>query len=354
MDPADILEHPHVAVVILTWNGREFLKTFLPSVLASTYPSLDIIVADNSSTDDTITFLRQQFPSVRIIQTGGNLGFAKGYNKALEEVRADYFILLNQDVEVTPGWIEPLVDAMDTDSEWGALMPKIRSYHHRDHFEHAGASGGMIDSLGYPFCRGRIFDKVEADTGQYEEPMEVFWASGAALCIRPALYKRLKGFDEDYFAHMEEIDLCWRLKRAGYKIGVIPSSVVFHVGGGSLKKEDPRKIYLNFRNSLSMLYKNLDFLELVWKLPLRMLVLDVIALLKSLMEGKWREAWAIIRADWYFFWSWPRQVYKRNTTRKRIQHHAIGFSRVKESGYYKGSIVWQYFIRKKDHYSDLY
>ena len=353
MDADDILQHPHVAVVILTWNGRKWLEQFLPSVVRSTWPSLDIIVADNQSTDDTVAFLRAHYPAVKIIDTGGNYGFAKGYNIALQQVTAEYFILLNQDVEVTPDWIEPLIGAMELDSDMGACQPKIRAYRDKPAFEHAGAAGGFIDALGYPFCRGRIFDKVEYDKGQYDMPQEVFWASGAALCIRPALFRRFRGFDAAYFAHMDELDLCWRLKRAGYRIGVVPSSVVYHVGGGSLPKEDPRKIFLNFRNSLSMLYKNLELLELLWKLPLRLLVLDVIALLKSVKEGKWREAWAIIRADWYFVWSWPSQVWKRNRTRKIIQHNAIGPSRVKKSGYYHGSIIWQHFVRGRDAFSDL-
>jgi GT2 family glycosyltransferase len=353
MDSSDILQHPHVAVVILSWNGRVYLEKFLPSVVATTYPSYDIIVADNRSTDDSVAWLKQYYPNVRIIDTGGNLGFAKGYNAALKQVTAEYFILLNQDVEVAPNWLEPLVNAMEQDSDMAACMPKLRAFHHRSHFEHAGAAGGYLDALGYPFCRGRIFDQVEEDNGQYDQSQEVFWASGAALCIRPELFRRFQGFDEDYFAHMEEIDLCWRLKRAGYKIGVVPASVVYHVGGGSLKKEDPRKIYLNFRNSLSMLYKNLDFVELVWKLPLRMLVLDVVAFMKSVIEGKWKEALAIVKADWHFFWSWPKQVLKRNRCRKTVVHHAIGISRVKATGYFHGSIIWQHFVKHKDRFSEL-
>lgn len=353
MDSSDILQHPHVAVVILSWNGKAYLEQFLPSVLASTYPSMEVVIADNRSTDNSVEWLKKQYPEVRIIDTGGNLGFAKGYNSALKQVTAEYYVLLNQDVEVTAGWLEPMVAAMEQDSDMAACMPKIKAYHQMTHFEHAGAAGGFIDALGYPFCRGRIFDQVEMDEGQYDQPLEVFWASGAALCIRPELFKRFQGFDEDYFAHMEEIDLCWRLKRAGYKIGVVPASVIYHVGGGSLKKEDPRKIYLNFRNSLSMLYKNLDMMELVWKLPFRMLVLDVVALLKSAAEGKWREAWAIIRADWHFIWSWPKQIIKRNRCRKTVRHHAIGISRVKSNGYYSRSIIWQHFIRQKNRFSEL-
>lgn len=351
--PDDILQHPHVAVVILTWNGKDWLRQFLPSVLASTWPSLEIVVADNRSTDGTVEFLKEEFPNVRIVDTGGNLGFAGGYNAALKKVTADYYILLNQDVEVTLGWIEPLIHHMDLNENEAACMPKIRAFNQKTHFEHAGASGGFLDHLGYPFCRGRIFDHLEEDKGQYDDIVEVFWTSGAAMCIRPELFHRFKGFDVDYFAHMEEIDLCWRLKRAGYSLSVIPESVVYHVGGGSLKKEDPRKLYLNFRNSLSMLYKNLDLVELMWKLPMRMLVLDVIALLKSVVEGKWREAGAIIRADWYFFWSWPAQILKRNRTRKLIHRHAIGFSTVKKEGYFKGSIVWQHFVKKRDHFHEL-
>jgi len=353
MEADDILQHPHVAVVILTWNGKSWLEKFLPTVLQSNWPSLEIVVADNNSTDDTVAYLKENFPKVTIIETKSNLGFAGGYNAALKQVTADYYILLNHDVEVTNEWIAPLIHAMELDADIGATMPKLRAYNQREQFEHAGASGGYLDALGYPFCRGRIFEVTEKDEGQYDDQHEVFWASGAALCIRAELFRRLKGFDQDYFAHMEEIDLCWRLKRVGYKIVVVPESVVYHVGGSVLKKEDPKKIYLNFRNSLSMMFKNLDFFELIWKLPLRLLVLDIVALMKSVVQGKWKEARAIIVADFHFFISWPKQILKRRQTRKQINRHQVGVSRVKKQGYYKGSIVWQHFVLKKNRFSDL-
>ncbi len=241
---------PHVAVVILNWNGRKFLEQFLPSVLASTYTDYSVIVADNGSTDDSIAFLAANFPQVRIINNGQNFGFAKGYNEALKLVESEYYILLNSDVEVSPGWIEPMVSLLENDAQMAACQPKILSYHNKTMFEYAGAAGGWLDKYGYPFAKGRVFDICEEDKGQYDQVEPIFWASGAALFVRSTVYHQMKGFDEYFFAHQEEIDLCWRIQLAGYTVFSCPSSVVYHVGGGTLPKGNSLKTFLNFRNNL--------------------------------------------------------------------------------------------------------
>ncbi|MBC8045562.1 MAG: glycosyltransferase family 2 protein [Fimbriimonadaceae bacterium] len=353
MEQEDLLQKPLVAVVILSWNGKTFLEKFLPSVLASSYLPLDIYIADNASTDDTISFLEKNYAHIKIIRIQKNEGFAKGYNIALRQVHADYLILLNQDVEVTESWIEPLVEVMESDPYIAACQPKIKSFNNKNYFEHAGAAGGYIDLFGYPFCRGRIFDHVEEDVNQFEQPEEIFWASGAAMCVRSDLFKRYKGFDDDFFAHMEEIDLCWRWKRAGYKIKYVPQSIVYHVGGGSLNKESPKKIYLNFRNNLYMNFKNYELYEVVWKLPFRFFILDFIAFIKAIFEGKWGEAGAILRADVRFLISIPFLLRKRVDTFFIYWKHRIEPSRVKQKGYYRKSIVWKYFIKKKKTFEEL-
>ena len=243
------------AVVILNWNGRQHLEQFLPSVVQHTPPQVHIIVADNGSTDDSLSFIERHYPTIEIIRLAENYGFAEGYNRALEQVDAEYFVLLNSDVEVSAKWLEPLVATLTNNSSVAAVAPKLRSYSCRDNFEYAGAAGGYIDFLGYPFCRGRILTTLEQDKGQYDTPRDVFWASGAAFCCRADVFRMLGGFDGDYFAHMEEIDLCWRMQLSGYRIMVEPRSVVYHLGGGTLPNESPKKIYLNYRNNLSMLFK---------------------------------------------------------------------------------------------------
>ena len=252
-----------ISIVILNWNGEEMLRAFLPSVLVcSSGRDVEVCVADNGSTDASCAMLEEEFPIVRLIRLDENYGFAEGYNRALSQIDAEYVILLNSDVEVTPDWLQPLTEFMDNHPEVAACQPKIMSYKKRDTFEYAGAAGGFIDKLGYPFCRGRIFDVVEKDEGQYDTPLPVFWATGAALMIRLDVYKQVGGLDGRFFAHMEEIDLCWRLRSRGYGIYCIPQSEVYHVGGATLKKENPRKTFLNFRNNLLMLYKNLPEKEL--------------------------------------------------------------------------------------------
>src|ERR1700733_8899702 len=286
---------PKVAVVILNWNGVKYLRQFLPSVLSSSYPNLDIIVGDNASTDDSVEFLRQKFPSVKIIQNDENYGFTGGYNKVLEHVDADYFILLNSDVEVSDGWIEPVIALMESDPLVAAAAPKIKAFAQKDHFEHAGAAGGFIDKFGYPFCQGRMFYEIEEDRGQYDESGEVFWASGAALFIKKKYWDEAGGFDDRFFAHMEEIDLCWRLKNMGYKVMYCADSEVFHVGGGTLNTENPFKTYLNFRNNLLLLKKNLPYWRSVFVIGVRYWM-DLMALFRFLNEGKRKDAAAVSKA----------------------------------------------------------
>ena len=259
---------PKVAVVILNWNGVRHLSQFLPSVVASTWANLEIVVGDNASKDGSIEFLKK-YPEIKVICNDQNYGFTGGYNKVLKQVSADYYILLNSDVEVNPGWIEPVISLMESNPLIAAAAPKIKSYAERNHFEHAGAAGGFIDSFGYPFCRGRMFYEIEEDKGQYDESGEVFWASGAALFIKKQCWDEANGFDDRFFAHMEEIDLCWRLKNMGYKIMYCAASTVYHVGGGTLNTENPLKTYLNFRNNLLLLKNNLSFGRSVFVIGVR-------------------------------------------------------------------------------------
>ena len=268
-----------VAIVILNWNGAAMMRRFLPSVIEHSSDVADIIVADNDSKDDSLALLKAEFPTVHTIILDKNYGFAGGYNRALEQVDYEYYMLLNSDVEVTEGWMERLVDFMDANPEVAACQPKLRAEHSRDMFEYAGASGGYIDRYGYPFCRGRVFDTVEKDQGQYDDPCEVMWATGAALMIRREDYWRVGGLDARFFAHCEEIDLCWRLCNLGRKIYCVPQSVVYHVGGGTLPKGNPMKTFLNFRNNLTMLYKNLPEAELAHVMRVRR-VLDYVAAVK--------------------------------------------------------------------------
>ncbi|MFZ9718824.1 MAG: glycosyltransferase family 2 protein, partial [Chitinophagaceae bacterium] len=258
---------PSVAVVILNWNGKQFLEQFLPGLLASNYNNLRVMVADNASTDDSVSFLLQHYPTVELLRCQQNLGFAGGYNYFLNQVQTDYYVLLNSDVEVTPEWITPVISLMESDQRIAACQPKILSWHQRDHFEYAGAAGGWIDRLGYPFARGRVFDHLEMDTGQYNQPMPVFWATGAAMFVRADAFHAAGGFDEAFFAHQEEIDLCWRLQRMGYRIYACPASVVYHVGGGALPTGSAQKVFLNYRNNLMMLVKNMPLAQSLWTIP---------------------------------------------------------------------------------------
>lgn len=334
---------PSVAVVILNWNGREFLKKFLPPLLASDYENLRIIVADNASTDGSVQFLREHFPEVRIIINPANEGFAKGYNSALRLVEADYYVLLNSDVLITPNWIAPVILLMESNEKIGACQPKILSYQQSNYFEYAGAAGGWIDGLGYPFCRGRIFDYCEKDSGQYDHAIPVFWASGASLFVRASVFHEVGGFDETFFAHQEEIDLCWRIKRAGYEIYAEPASQVLHVGGGTLPMGSRFKVFLNFRNNLIMLSKNLPVGEAIFKIPAR-IVLDIIAAFQAIIKTDFNTFISIFKAIFHYF-GWLIKAKSANRLPK------IKLSRM--TGVFDGSVVWAFFIKNKKTFSEI-
>jgi GT2 family glycosyltransferase len=334
---------PKVAVVILNWNGLDFLKRFLPSVCASTYPNLDIIVGDNASSDDSVSFVRENYPQIQLIINDQNYGFAGGYNKVLSGLVQDYYVLLNSDVEVKPDWIEPVIKLMENDILIAAAQPKILSHSNKELFEYAGAAGGFLDIFGYPFCRGRIFDSVEVDSGQYDNSSEIFWASGAAFFIKRSKWLEMDGLDEDFFAHMEEIDLCWRLKNNSYKIMYCAESTVYHVGGGTLNAESPFKTYLNFRNNLVLLQKNLPARRAILIIFIRFW-LDLLSLIKYLMDGKPKNAVAISKAHVYFI----RNLFSNIPKSRKISKKTFN-----KNGLYSGSIVWQYFVRKKKSFSSL-
>ena len=306
------------AVVILNWNGKKMLERFLPSVTLHSTGDTEVIIADNGSTDDSLAFVREHYPQLRIIELDKNYGFAGGYNRALEQVEADYYVLLNDDVEVTPNWIEPVIAQMEQHPQTAICQPKLLMYDQRDTFEYAGGAGGFIDKYGYPFCRGRMFTTLEQDRGQYDDPCPIFWASGAAMFVRSSVWKELGGLDDDFFAHMEEIDFCWRAKNAGYEVEYCPHSVVYHVGGGTLPKSNPHKTYLNFRNNMALLYKNLPQSRLAWVMVSRV-VLDYVAAFKFLMEHKPKEFSAVVQAHRAFYKWMPRLKVKR--LRRQQQRH---------------------------------
>ena len=330
-------------MVILGWNGKKFLEQFLPSVIKNTSTDLcEIIVADNCSTDGSVDFVKENFPAIHIIQNPRNGGYAGGYNDALKQVNAEYYVLLNQDIEVTPNWVEAVITEMDKDKNIAAAQPKLRAFNQRDHFEYAGASGGFVDRFGYSFCRGRIFDTIEKDDGQYDDVKEIFWASGACLFIRSEIYWKAGALDEDFFAHQEEIDLCWRIKNLGYKIICMPRSMVYHVGGGSLPQGNPRKTYLNFRNNLMMMYKNLPASSLVSKMAFR-IFLDIVAAFQSLLlKGNLKDFIAVFKAHHSFYKAIPALNKKRALVVNKSSQHLSPVS-----------IVWQYFVRGKKKYSEI-
>ncbi len=334
-----------VAVVILNYNGRKFLEKFLPGVVAHS-EGCRIIVADNCSTDDSIDFVKSQHPTVEIIQNSTNNGYSAGYNEALGKITGvEYFVLLNSDVEVTQNWISPIIDLMDNDDNIAAAQPKILDYKRKTHFEYAGAAGGHIDTLGYPFCRGRLFLHLEEDKGQYNDQKQIFWATGACLFVRASCFRDVGGFDEDFFAHMEEIDLCWRLNNAGYKIYYNGHSSVFHVGGGTLDKSNPKKTYLNFRNGLSLLYKNYTTSELWIKLPIR-IVLDVIASIKFMLFDSVKDGVAVIKAHRDFIGEFKNNYKKRQITKKQKKLKRLSII-------YQKSIVLEYFIKGRKRFDQL-
>jgi len=336
------LTNPLVAIVILNYNGRDYLKKFLPFVLSSTYTNKKIIVADNASTDDSLLVLKENFPTIEVIVNKQNDGFAGGYNWALQQIEADYFVLLNSDVEVTPNWIEPIITLMENDKAIAACQPKLLAYKNREMFEYAGASGGFIDFLGYPFSRGRVFDVLEKDTHQYKDTRPIFWATGAAMFVRANVFKECKGFDESFFAHMEEIDLCWRMQLLNYKVYVCPQSIVYHVGAGTLPRGG-RKVYLNFRNNLWMLSKNLPWYEKVWKLPFRFL-LDGISAWKGLLQGDSAFFMAIVKAHFTVVKSWI--LFKKKTSKNRKSFKTL-------MGVYNKSIVYKHFIKGISTYKQI-
>jgi GT2 family glycosyltransferase len=332
-----------VAVVILNWNGRKYLERFLPFILASTYKNVEVFLADNASTDDSVALVETHFPTVKILINKTNDGFAGGYNWAMKHINHEISVLLNSDVEVSQRWIEPVVDLFNSDKMIAAIQPKILDFNNRDQFEYAGAAGGWIDRYGYPFSKGRIFDELEKDNHQYDEVSPIFWASGAAMFVRTAIFKEMRGFDGYFFAHQEEIDLCWRIQLAGYKILSCPASVVYHIGGGTLSKDNPHKVFLNFRNNLIMLYKNLSGMERIWVIGSRFL-LDAISAWKNVLSGKSSFFIAVAKAHFGFF-SWflfsqSKSIFPQKTGGKI-------------TGKFDGNIIWQHFIKRKKRFSEI-
>ena len=333
------------AIVILNFNGKAWLKKFLPSVIQ--YSSLaKIIVADNNSSDGSVETIIDEFPMVEIIRISDNLGFSGGYNYALNLVDASYYVLLNSDIEVTESWLEPMIGLLEQDSSIAAVQPKILSYNDKESFEYAGAAGGFVDALGYPFCRGRIFNSIEKDEGQYNDQVPIFWATGACLVVRSELYKKMGGLDEDFFAHMEEIDLCWKLNRAGYKIYYQGQSKIYHVGGGTLDVSNPKKTYLNFRNGLSLVFRHFSTAELIYKLPIRIL-LDWVAIIKFLADGTSPDAYAVIRAHVDFVRKFRGELIKRKTLKKKLPGFRVTWL-------YPRLIVFDFYLRGKRFFNQIH
>ena len=330
---------PVVKIVILNWNGAEHLRRFLPSVVAAAPEGVEVVVADNGSTDDSVAILAAEFPTVSVLRMDLNYGFAGGYNRALEQIDADYYLLLNSDVETPRGWLGPILDCLDENPDVAVVAPKLVSYSDRTMFEYAGASGGFIDFLGYPFCRGRILRRVEEDRGQYDDARDVFWVSGAAFCCRADVFRELGGFDADFFAHMEEIDLCWRMQLAGYRVRVVPGSTVYHLGGGTLQTDSPTKVFYNHRNNLAMLYKCTSTGQRLFVAVARP-ALDLLAALSYLVQGRGDNFRAVFRAYRDFF-RWHKAL-----SRKR---HLIRETRKSSATehIYRGSVVLRYLFGRR-------
>ena len=328
-----------IAVVILNWNGIKLLEQFLPSVIQFSQDAT-IYVADNASTDDSVNFVLQNFPTVKIIKNTGNHGFAKGYNDALKEVDAEIYALVNSDIEVTEDWLKPIIETFDSEKNTAIIQPKILDFKNKGYFEYAGAAGGFIDKYGYPFCRGRIFDTIEKDNGQYDDDCEIFWASGACFFIRKKVYDELEGFDESFFAHQEEIDLCWRAQNDGHVIKYNHQSVVYHVGGATLEQGNPKKTYLNFRNSLLMLVKNLPKKGLFFIIFFRM-ILDGIAGVRFLTQGKFKQTLAILHAHFSFYCI--SLIYLRKRKDFQMQKY-----------YTVKSVVFMYYIKKLGVFKEIF
>ncbi|MFD0964138.1 glycosyltransferase family 2 protein [Pseudofulvibacter geojedonensis] len=321
----------NIAIVILNWNGKQLLEQFLPSIVKYS-KGASIYVADNASTDDSVNFLRTSYPDVKIIKNPTNGGYAKGYNDSLQSINADVYCLLNSDIEVTNNWLTPIIKEFKTNSKIAAIQPKILDYKNKSVFEYAGAAGGFIDKYGYPYCRGRRFTTIEKDTGQYNDIIDVFWASGACLFVKSNIYHELNGFDEDYFAHQEEIDLCWRIQNKNYLIKYVGNSTVFHVGGATLATQNPKKTFLNFRNSLFNLVKNSPKNK-GFSLIFTRLLLDGLAGVKFLLELKPLHTIAIIKSHFSFYWYLPKMLKKRRSKKYKKDYYQIK------------SIVWNYFIK---------
>lgn len=327
------------AIVILNWNGKRLLEQFLPSVIAHS-DGADIWLADNASSDDSVTFTRSAFPSVKIVQNPVNLGFAGGYNEALKSIDADIYVLVNSDIEVTKNWLDPILSTFKKEPDTAIIQPKIRDFKNKEYFEYAGAAGGYIDKYGFPFCRGRLFDTLEKDNGQYDDDREILWASGACFFIRKKVFDALGGFDADFFVHQEEIDLCWRAFNEGHVIKYVAASTVFHVGGATLNEDSPKKAHLNFRNSLLMLTKNLPRKSLFPTLFIRM-VLDGIAAVRFLTQGKFQHFWAVMLAHITFYKLFRINYLKRKSLQK--------------TNYFKlKSVVKAYFINRQKTYDTLF
>lgn len=335
------MQNLDIAVVILNWNGKHFLEQFLPEVIEHSKP-FRVVLADNASTDDSVNWTREHFPDLEIVVNDSNGGFAKGYNDALRQIQADYYVLLNSDLEVSENWLLPLIDTMQ-DEQVAGCQPKVRSFKLKDTFEHAGASGGFLDKYHYPFCRGRIMDHVEVDEGQYDYSAKIFWATGACLMIRSTIYWEAGGLDERFFAHMEEIDLCWRVQRMGYHFEVNPKSVVYHVGGGTLNYMNPKKTYLNFRNSLLMIHKN-QRVGLAYVL-FRRLCFDGLAAFVFLLRGQFPHFGAVFKAHMSFYKLLPSSIRERRKWKKLDKKAPISF--------YRGSILWALYIQKITKFKDL-
>jgi len=338
--------------VILNYNGISFLEEFLDTVLYKSELPIRYIIADNASNDDSVDYIKKYYPEVEVYELETNYGFSGGYNRVIKSlVDLEYIIFLNSDVEVPQGWLEPIIQKMENDTSIAIAQPKILAFDNKEYFEYAGAAGGYIDSLAYPFCRGRIFDTTEKDEAQYNDDKEVFWASGAAMVMKKDVFDNLEGFDPDFFAHQEEIDLAWRVKRAGYKVMAIGNSKVYHVGGGTLSYVNPMKTYLNFRNNMIMLLKNDSFLNILWKFPFR-LILDGIAGVKFLTEGKTKSVIAIIKAHFYVYFHIFSIIKKRKHYNKLIKKYSIGKER--RAGIYSGLIIKDYYISKKTKFKDIF
>lgn len=343
-------DSPKVCIAILNYNGQPYLEAYLPTMLYSSEDRYEVVVIDNASTDDSVSYVEEWHPEVRVIKLDVNHGFAEGYNQGLLQIDAPYVAIVNSDIEATDNWLDPLIEVLDNNPNVGAVQPKIKSLERRNQYEHAGASGGFIDSLGYPFCRGRIFDHIEEDRRQYDYPEYVAWASGAAMVVRTELFKALGGFDKAYFAHMEEIDFCYRLRACGYRIKAVPISTVYHLGGGTLAYVSPRKTFLNFRNSLYTIVKNNDGLRMWKKLGYRVL-LDLVSIVFFIRKGEYANAVSVLKAHPALWRQWSYLKKQKRAFQSIKKNHAIG--RPVYDGVYRNSIVYQHFVKGKNKFSDL-